>query len=360
MELERCETIIERGLKTFLEVGTALAQVRDLRLYRGEYDTFEAYCDERWGLKRQRAYELMNAANVVRQMSEISDIPAPERESHAAALAQLKDPDQQRQAWKVARQRAHDLGKRITAALVEAVVRELQHPPAAAIHVPPTADADNDAALAPLGQAAAPATELVQSPVQLGAVQRYPQDLRDLDDQNDDHLIGEGEPADVWPDDLAGLVAALEQQGYELAKESEVRLTYRRPADEAVVTVVKPPAPDVLRLRVVTHSSTDWSDVAERLALVGVQLDTPRSGHLPKYPETQRAYGTLDLNTAQLDEVTDLQRRLVAARTIIEEYQEHITRAQNYKPTSERGEAVSPLLRALERVWLILQEKQDI
>lgn len=69
LELERCEGIIERGLKTFREVGMALVRVRDLRLYRVEHATFEAYCDERWGLKRQRAYELMGAANVVRQMS---------------------------------------------------------------------------------------------------------------------------------------------------------------------------------------------------------------------------------------------------------------------------------------------------
>lgn len=45
--------------------------------------------------------------------------------------------------------------------------------------------ADNDTALAPLGPAAALAMELVQPPVQLGelgAVQSYPQELRDLDD----------------------------------------------------------------------------------------------------------------------------------------------------------------------------------
>jgi hypothetical protein len=44
--------------------------------------------------------------------------------------------------------------------------------------------------------------------------------------------------------------------------------------------------------------------------------------------------------------------------TIIEEYQHHITRAQNYKPTSERGEAVSPLLRLIERLYLQLIESE--
>jgi hypothetical protein len=43
--------------------------------------------------------------------------------------------------------------------------------------------------------------------------------------------------------------------------------------------------------------------------------------------------------------------------SILHEYQEHITRAQNYKPTSDRGEAVSPFLRLMERLWLNLQEE---
>jgi hypothetical protein len=44
---------------------------------------------------------------------------------------------------------------------------------------------------------------------------------------------------------------------------------------------------------------------------------------------------------------------------VLGEYQEHITRAQNYKPTSDRGEAVSPLLRALERVVLLLKDDEQ-
>jgi hypothetical protein len=63
-------------------------------------------------------------------------------------------------------------------------------------------------------------------------------------------------------------------------------------------------------VRIVANASDDWSDVAERLALVGVDLDRPRAGHLPKYPETQRAYGTLDLGIEQLDDVAELRREV--------------------------------------------------
>lgn len=45
------------------------------------------------------------------------------------------------------------------------------------------------------------------------------------------------------------------------------------------------------------------------------------------------------------------------ARSILEEYRLPVSKAQQYKPTSARGEAVSPLLRCIERVWILLQKK---
>lgn len=86
------ESQIERGLKTFYEVGMALAMIRDGRLYRERYATFEDYAWDRWQLKRPRAYELMDAAKVTAQLSEISDTP-PTVESHAAAMKGLDQDD---------------------------------------------------------------------------------------------------------------------------------------------------------------------------------------------------------------------------------------------------------------------------
>jgi hypothetical protein len=173
------------------------------------------------------------------------------------------------------------------------------------------------------------------------------------------------EPEGGWPDDLFDLHEQIERQGYELQSDTDSRLTYRHMTFGTVVHVVKPPDSGKVKVRVVANKDDDWSDVAERLALVGVELDKPRPGHLPKYPETQRAYGTLDLNTKQLDQVAGLQAELAKAQAaqrqvmdILNEYQEQITRAQKYKPTSDRGEAVSPLLRALERVALAIQDAE--
>lgn len=66
--LTEAETVIEAGLQTFVEVGLALVKVRDGRLYREQYGTFEEYCQRRWGLSRRRSYQLMDAANVVQEI----------------------------------------------------------------------------------------------------------------------------------------------------------------------------------------------------------------------------------------------------------------------------------------------------
>lgn len=124
--LVQCERVIERGLKTFVEVGTALATIRDGRLYRTEYDSFEDYCDQRWAISRPRAYELMSAAQVVSAIADTGMRP-PANEAQARELSKLRDrPDKLRDAWAEASERANG---RPTAATVREVVQERQSPP---------------------------------------------------------------------------------------------------------------------------------------------------------------------------------------------------------------------------------------
>lgn len=115
--LEECEQIIDRGLATFIEVGQALGEIRNRRLYRSEHKTFEAYCHERWNLKRQRAYEIMGAGEVARNLSEISDI-LPRKESHAATLTKLS-PEEQRETWTEIVEESKQTGEKVTAATIK-------------------------------------------------------------------------------------------------------------------------------------------------------------------------------------------------------------------------------------------------
>jgi hypothetical protein len=67
-ELTRCQKIVSKGLKGFLEVGQALLIIRDKRLYRGEHKTFEQYLKRRWGIVRSRGYRLIDAFKIAEDL----------------------------------------------------------------------------------------------------------------------------------------------------------------------------------------------------------------------------------------------------------------------------------------------------
>ena len=79
--LAELELVVERGLQTFSEVGAALLEIRDRRLYRETHASFEAYCRERWQLSRPAAYRAIDAARVVDVLSPIGDSPANEAQA---------------------------------------------------------------------------------------------------------------------------------------------------------------------------------------------------------------------------------------------------------------------------------------
>lgn len=119
--LAELEAIIDAGLQTFFEVGNALAEIRERRLYRDQYETFDVYCRERFNFNRQRASQLIKAAAV----SRILDKP-PARASHAEALAPLVDqPEVARQVYAEV---VADKGDKTTAADVIAAVEQVLPP----------------------------------------------------------------------------------------------------------------------------------------------------------------------------------------------------------------------------------------
>lgn len=117
-ELAQHEAVIERGLPTFFEVGTALMAIRERRLYRATHSSFEVYMRERWSMTKARATQLIGAAQVVENLGD-----APINESQTRALYALS-PAEQRLAWEVVQQTA-PAGK-VTAAHVKSVVNVLK------------------------------------------------------------------------------------------------------------------------------------------------------------------------------------------------------------------------------------------
>jgi len=124
--LQRAEVTIAKGMKSFVAVGLALKAIRDRRLYREQYGTFEEYCARRWELSRPRGYELCAAAEVVEDLSAIADIRLlPENEAQTRPLTRLKDPAQWRRAWDMAVNMAAAEKRPVTARDTEEAVQRL-------------------------------------------------------------------------------------------------------------------------------------------------------------------------------------------------------------------------------------------
>ena len=122
-KLDELEAVIDRGIKTFTQVGTALMAIRDAKLYRTEYATFEAYCQERWQITRMRASQLISAVEVVENVNHGLQIAPPDSERQARPLAKLPAAEQPA-AWQAATDKAESEGRKVTAKDVENEVRE--------------------------------------------------------------------------------------------------------------------------------------------------------------------------------------------------------------------------------------------
>jgi len=139
-DLARREEVIERGLRTFLDVGRELTAIGAQRLYYQDYSTFEDYCQDRWSFSPSRAYRLMDAAQTVDAMSPIGDTPLPANEGQARALTGLT-PEVAAEVMV----KAHESGGKVTAKTISEAREEVapKPEPAKAEPIPePTPAAD--------------------------------------------------------------------------------------------------------------------------------------------------------------------------------------------------------------------------
>lgn len=140
--LRRCEVRIERGLAVFVDVGLALAEIRDERLYRADgYDLFPDYCEQRWGVSYRVARHRIVAAQISHALKMNNCSFLPTCEGQTRPLARL-EPDERLAVWRAVVDRApKDRGvPRITAALVKAVVAERAREALEGELIPPSRD----------------------------------------------------------------------------------------------------------------------------------------------------------------------------------------------------------------------------
>lgn len=139
--LTECETVIERGLATFVEVGEALMEIRDEDLYKESHGTFEEYCRERWDMTRQHANRTIRAAEVIGVLEPMGSNPIaqppPASERVARELAPLRAaPEVMREAWT----EAVETYDKPTAEQVRGIVADRLDPPP----IPPAIERDQE------------------------------------------------------------------------------------------------------------------------------------------------------------------------------------------------------------------------
>lgn len=125
-ELTRCELIISKGASTFVEVGMALAAIKDGKWYRDSHKTFEAYCGDKWQMGIRFAQLTIKSSDAARRIENAHNcaqvLPKLPNGSAARELAKLPD-DQQAKAYEKAVEKSD--GKAPTAKVIKEVVREM-------------------------------------------------------------------------------------------------------------------------------------------------------------------------------------------------------------------------------------------
>lgn len=95
-QLHEAERLISRGIRSFLEVGRALAVIKEQRLYRSSHPSFSAYLKDRWGFNRAHGYRLLNSVQLLDELRPIAEqrgVPLPDNERQLRLLRKVKDPE---------------------------------------------------------------------------------------------------------------------------------------------------------------------------------------------------------------------------------------------------------------------------
>jgi len=123
--LTELEQVVQRGQQTFIEVGNALAEIRDSKLYRQTHKTFEAYCKEKWDWTRMQASRLIRAADTAENVTHGLQKPTSERQIRPLTGDYLTS-DEKYESWCKANEIADKKGVSVTGKIVQEAVDEIK------------------------------------------------------------------------------------------------------------------------------------------------------------------------------------------------------------------------------------------
>lgn len=121
---------IQRGWDTFVEVGQALKEIRENRLYREEFPTWEAFCRQIVGSSKTQANRQIQASALVIEMREMTpngvksdpDLPLPANEAQARVLAPIKGAEKRWEVWEAAVRQSD--GNQVSAEMIQEIAVE--------------------------------------------------------------------------------------------------------------------------------------------------------------------------------------------------------------------------------------------
>jgi len=118
----QCEQVIGEGLKTFIEVGQALLEIKNARLYRKQYHTFEEYCIQRWKMSIRQAQRFIQSSKIASNIQQgDQSVALPTSEYQIRTLASLA-PREQQEVW----QELNEQDAPITGRLIQTKVKQLR------------------------------------------------------------------------------------------------------------------------------------------------------------------------------------------------------------------------------------------
>jgi hypothetical protein len=137
--LAELEGIVQTNLQTFLATGRALAEIRNRRLFRQEFATFEHYCKHRWGFSGAHGLDLVRSTEVAEHLlagpaaPESGDAPLPiDLSPDELRPLQRLQPELADSCWRLAcrvgKPTGHLVGKIVH--IVESAINGTSHSPA--------------------------------------------------------------------------------------------------------------------------------------------------------------------------------------------------------------------------------------
>jgi hypothetical protein len=100
---EEIREYIHKGIEAFERVAADMLEIRDQRLYREEYDTFEEFCRETLGRSKTQVNRMIQAGDVIKGLMAQGETVLPDNSRIAYEMA-LYPPRDRKLIWKRARQ----------------------------------------------------------------------------------------------------------------------------------------------------------------------------------------------------------------------------------------------------------------